>query len=255
MSKITVDHFKHISFADPQENIFYDDVLLAQAEASQVGSSDRQLGNTLRLWESPVYFIVLGRTGKVEEDLNIQAVQTDAIPVLRRSSGGGTVVQGPGCLNFSFILSKNSHPGLPDLRKSYHVILEGVLTLLMDMGVDAGFRPISDLALTDGEKKFSGNAQRRGREFILHHGTILYDFDLDLISRYLAIPRDIPEYRKGRPHRDFIANIPLSSVKLAQAFKKYFTNSNSMFTAVPALHEIELMKNLSETRSPLLKIQ
>lgn len=247
MDKIIVDHFKDISFADPEENILYDDVLLALAEQGQIG-------NTLRLWESPVYFVVLGRTGKAEEDLHIPALKTDKIPVLRRSSGGGTVVQGPGCLNFSFIISKDQPKELADLRKSYHIILEGVLALLKELGVDAGFRPISDLALIEGDKKFSGNAQKRGRQFILHHGTILYDFDLSLVSRYLAIPKDIPEYRKGRPHQDFITNLPLNSKKLCAGFKKYYTKSQTSFSATPSSQEKEQMEKFLELRSPLLII-
>ncbi len=247
MSNITVDYFKHVSFADPQDNILYDDVLLSLAEQGL-------LGNTLRIWESPLYFIVLGRTGKVEEDLHLPAIKTDAIPVLRRSSGGGTVVQGPGCLNFSFIIAKDSHKDLNDLRKSYHIILEGVLALLKDLGIDATFRPISDLAIVEGDKKFSGNAQRRGRQFILHHGTILYDFNLSLVSRYLAIPRDIPEYRKGRTHLDFITNLPLMANKLLGEFKKTYTTSETIFSATPTSQEKEQLEKFLELRSPLLTI-
>jgi lipoate-protein ligase A len=140
MIPIRVDHFKDISFADPSENILYDDVLLSLAE-------EGKLGNTLRIWESPVYFVVLGRTGKVEEDLDLENLKADAVPVLRRSSGGGTVVQGAGCLNYSFVLSKETTPALNDLRGSYHIILEGVLTLLSNLNINAVFRPISDLAL------------------------------------------------------------------------------------------------------------
>lgn len=247
MDKIIVDHFKDVSFADPQENILYDDALLSLAE-------NEKIGNTLRIWESPVYFIVLGRTGKVEEDLHLPALRTDKVPVLRRSSGGGTVVQGPGCLNFSFIISKDDPKGLSDLRKSYHIILEGVLALLKDLGVEASFRPISDLAVIHGDKKFSGNAQKRGRKFILHHGTILYDFDLSLISRYLTVPRDIPEYRKGRPHQDFITNLPLNSKKLCEAFKKYYATSQTLFSATPSSQEKEQLEKFLELRPPLLSI-
>jgi len=216
MDKLRIDHFEDLSLPTARANILYDEVLLALAEQGQ-------LGNTLRLWESSVYFIVLGRTGKAEEDLVGPAVRSQGVPVLRRSSGGGTVVQGPGCLNFSFILSKDLHPRLADLRASYQVILDGIIAVLKKEGIEAAFHPISDLALAGNEMKFSGNAQKRGRKFILHHGTILYDFDLPLISKLLAMPKDIPEYRKARSHEKFATNIPLELNRFKADLFQHFT--------------------------------
>ncbi len=246
MNKIVVNHFKNISFADPNENILYDDVLLAMAE-------EGLLGNTLRIWESPIYFVVLGRTGKVEEDLNHETLRKDVVPVLRRSSGGGTVLQGAGCLNFSFILSKEDNSDLVDLRRSYHVILEGVLALLKELRISAVFRPVSDLALADNEKKFSGNAQRRGRQFILHHGTILYDFDLPLVSRYLTMPHDVPKYRRGRSHGDFITNIPVSKKDLLERFHYSYCPVNQDIVSKPTSVEHKRLSKLLQLRSPLVK--
>jgi len=207
---------RDISFPTPQENITFDDVLLNLAEKHEAGEY-------LRFWESPSVFVVLGRIGRAEIDVNATNTKTDGIPVLRRSSGGGTVVQGPGCLNYSLILSKQKHPELNDLRKSYEWISAKVISSLHQAGVEAYFRPISDMATGLNEKKFSGNAQRRGKHYVLHHGTILYDFDLSLISRYLNMPQDIPEYRKHRPHTDFVTNVPI----VVQAFKDHLAQAFS----------------------------
>lgn len=246
MNTIAVSHFKDISFANPSENILYDDVLLTMAEEGLTG-------NTLRIWESPICFVVLGRTGKVEEDLNFETLRKDAVPVLRRSSGGGTVLQGAGCLNFSFILSKEVNSDLADLRRSYHVILEGVLTVLRELKISAVFRPISDLALAHSEKKFSGNAQRRGRKFILHHGTILYEFDLALVSRYLTMPQDVPQYRKGRSHADFIANIAVSRKDLLARFQSAYCPIGQNIISKPTAIEYQRLNKLLQLRSPLVK--
>jgi lipoate-protein ligase A len=206
---------RDISFPTAQENIAFDEVLFNLAEKHEAGEY-------LRFWESSKVFIVLGRIGRGEADVNAIHTQEDGIAVLRRSSGGGTVVQGPGCLNYSLILERQKHPELNDLRKSYEWISAKVIEALACAGVKAYFRPTSDLATGLGEKKFSGNAQRRGRRYVLHHGTILYKFDLSLISRYLNMPQDIPEYRKHRPHTDFVTNIPLDprifKDHLAEAF-------------------------------------
>ena len=94
---------KDISFETPQENILFDEVLLSLAE-------QKKSGEVLRFWESDKFFIVLGRTSSPVNDIHISAAVHDKIPVLRRSSGGGTVLQGKGCLNYSLILSKETHP-------------------------------------------------------------------------------------------------------------------------------------------------
>ena len=87
--------------------------------------------------------------------------------------------------------------------------------------MEAYFKPISDMATDPGEKKFSGNAQRRAKYHILHHGTILYKFDLSLISRYLNMPQEIPEYRKHRSHTDFVTNVRIDP----QVFKNQLARS------------------------------
>lgn len=206
---------KDISFQTPAENLLFDDVLLDLAEHDD-------LGEALRFWESPQTFIVLGRTSKPGSDIHLDTVKRENILVLRRSSGGGTVVQGRGCLNFALILSKEIHPEVALLRRSYQFILGKMIEALDTLGIKAIFKPVSDLALSDNEKKFSGNAQKRGRRFILHHGTILYDFDLALIQKYLTIPQEIPEYRRGRPHLDFVANIRVNPAELKNAIAKAF---------------------------------
>lgn len=205
---------KDISFQSPEENILYDEVLLHLAEKGRPGE-------ILRFWESPEMFVCLGRICK-EEDLKAEKIAQEHIPVLRRCTGGGTVLQGKGCLNYSLILSKAHDPQINDLRKSYQGILNKVIDALRRLNVEAVFYPVSDIALAEDHKKISGNAQKRSRKFILHHGTILYDFDLGVIERYLRMPKDIPEYRQGRSHSDFVTNVPLSAVDIKAALKDVF---------------------------------
>jgi len=224
---------RDISFPTPQENITFDEVLWRLAEKHEAGEY-------LRFWESSKIFVVMGRIGRAEIDVNAIHAKKDNIPVLRRSSGGGTVLQGPGCLNYTLVLSKQKHPELNDLRQSYQWISAKVIEALASAGVEAYFRPMSDLAIGTDEKKFSGNAQRRGKHYILHHGTILYKFDLSLISRYLNMPKDIPEYRKRRSHTDFVTNIPIDphvfKDHLAQIFLASVLQS-------PGAEELSLVAN------------
>jgi len=103
--------FHNVSFPDPIDNILYDEVLLNLAERGELKES-------FRLWESPTVFIVLGRAQNLEQEIFEDKVKEDQVPVLKRISGGGTVVQGPGCLNFTFILSKDTDACLADINKS-----------------------------------------------------------------------------------------------------------------------------------------
>ena len=199
-----------LSFPDPEQNLFYDDELLCKAD--KAGG-----GEVLRFWESPRIFVVMGRACDEALDVHADVCRKEGVPVLRRSSGGGTVVQGPGCLNFSLVLSKAGHPDLASITRSYVYILKKTIGALKASGVEAEFRPVCDLVVPAGEKKFSGNAQRRGRSYILHHGTILYGFDLSLAVRYLKLPPSMPDYRQARPHVDFITNVNLDISRFKEA--------------------------------------
>ena len=232
---------RDISFDDPAENILFDEVLLDLAEKN--GGPE-----VLRFWESPVLFIVLGRICKLEHDVKKEQTTRDHIVVLRRCSGGGTVLQGPGCLNYSLILSKDKNPSLRDLRHSYEVILGQIVKALASRGIESIFLPICDIALKNNQMKFSGNAQKRGKNFILHHGTILYNFDLKAIGQYLQMPTSIPEYRRGRSHDQFVTNLNLSKKEIKDALKTTFfiETENHGHSAI----EKEMLAKVLETRNP-----
>ena len=232
---------KDFSFETPQENILYDEVLLQLAQKQNAGE-------VLRFWESSKIFIVLGRIGKEQEDIDLRQARQDKIAVLRRTSGGGTVLQGPGCLNFTLVLDKGRHTDLADLRKSYAWISSKVIDALKMGGVKAVFRPISDIALAGSEKKISGNAQHRSKNFILHHGTILYNFDLKLISHYLKMPKDIPDYRQSRPHADFIANAPIQAIPFKQALAGIFSLKTQEKLQHPSPQEVLALQELLDKR-------
>ena len=77
----------------------------------------------LRVWESPARVVVLGRSGVVARDVEADACAADRVAIVRRDSGGGAVVLGPGCLNYSLVLSLGRRPQLRDVRASYRQIL------------------------------------------------------------------------------------------------------------------------------------
>src|SRR5687768_10885381 len=98
------------------ENLALDEALLLQAESGDAGE-------VLRLWEWPELAIVLGSGCKLHDDVEADACRADGVPVLRRSSGGGTVLLGRGCLCFSLVLAFDRDPTLTEVRSSYAYIL------------------------------------------------------------------------------------------------------------------------------------
>jgi lipoate-protein ligase A len=167
-------------------------------------------GPLVTIWEATQPLVVVGRSGRISEHVHLEACEADDVVVLRRESGGGTVVLAPGCLNYAVVLSLVSSPHLIDVAESFRVILGRVARGLAVPGLSIAGG--TDLAL-DG-RKVSGNAQRRGRRAVLHHGTLLYGFDPALASRYLREPTRQPAYRAGRRHVDFVANLPLPAATL-----------------------------------------
>ena len=173
----------------PEENLAFDDELLAGGR------------EVLRLWESPRPFVVLGRSCRVETDVDVEACKAEGVPVLRRSSGGGTVLLAPGCLNYALVLSMEARPGLMNVSSSYSLILGAVVEA---MGV-AGLA-VEGTDLVVAGRKVAGCAQRRSGGWLLHHGTILCEgVELGQIGRLLQEPPRQPSYRAGRSHAAFLA--------------------------------------------------
>ncbi len=191
-------------------NLALDEALLLEADAGRGG-------DLLRIWhlESPA--VVLGAGGSVALDVDEAACVTDGVPILRRSSGGGTVLLGRGCLCFSLILSYAREPALTEIGSSYALILNRIRDCLTPLQPDIERAGTSDLAV--GGRKVSGNAQQRKRAHLLHHGTLLYNYDLASIGRYLRTPERQPEYRAGRTHLDFVMNLPATGDDLIRRLR------------------------------------
>ena len=154
-----------LTFPDPASNLACDEALVEVLDQTQSNSG------ILRVWEPINHFVVLGYANKVVTEVNSKACEARDIPILRRSSGGGAVLQGPGCFNYSLILP-NNWADLESISGSYRFILEHHRKLIEPIiGKTVQIQGISDLAI-DGQK-FSGNAQNRKRRLILFHGTIL----------------------------------------------------------------------------------
>jgi len=193
----------------PAENLALDEALLEEAE--QAGSPRE----VLRLWESPQPIVVVGRSSKVDVEVHRDQCRQRYIPILRRSSGGASIVAGPGCLMFSVLLSYQQRPVLRMIDQAHCYVLGMTCRALAKLTPGVEHRGTSDLVLAG--RKCSGNSLRCKRNHLLYHGTLLYQFPLELIGNCLARPPREPEYRKGRSHADFVTNLPADAEQLRHA--------------------------------------
>jgi lipoate-protein ligase A len=192
------------------ENLALDEALLLEAD-------ERTGGEVLRLWEWPHAAVVLGAGGRLAEDVDEAACRRDGVAIARRASGGGTVLLGPGCLLFSLVLAQDGAPPLAQILPSYQFILGRMRAALADAVPDVELVGTSDLARA--ALKFSGNAQQRKRRYLLHHGTLLYGFDVERVGRYLRQPARQPDYRRRRAHEAFLMNLPLTRQELERRLR------------------------------------
>jgi lipoate-protein ligase A len=188
---------------------------LALDEALLLAAEEDGAGPTLRLWEPPGYAVVLGASGRLADEVRRDACHADGVPVYRRSSGGGTVVLGPGVVNVAVVLPLDLDPRLAAVETAQVLVLERFAAALRALGPPVAVRGSGDLTV-DG-RKVAGSAQRRLRRHVLIHATLLNTLDLGCIPRYLAEPRRQPSYREGRSHADFLANLGLPPEALRDA--------------------------------------
>ncbi len=201
-----------LTLRSPLENIALDEALLDSCAQDEIDE-------TLRFWESPDYCVVLGVSNTMAESVNRDICERDHVPIVRRSSGGGAVLIGPGCLNYSLVLSIAKQPNLAFIDSTNQYILEKqkyAIKSYFDLDIES--QGISDLAIKS--RKISGAAQKRTRTHVLFHGTYLYNFKIVSIAKYIPNPIKQPEYRKNRDHEEFVKNLSVDPDELKSALKQ-----------------------------------
>ncbi len=191
-----------------------DEALLLIAEertSSEAGASE-----FIRVWEFDHPTVIVGRSSRVNDEVDVDFCRNQAIPIFRRCSGGATVVGGPGCLMYSVVLDLSLRPALARIDVTHQFVMQHLQTAVnrqfSDAEETAQFQGTCDL--TFANRKFSGNSMRMARNHLLYHGTLLYDADLATVARCLCYAPRQPDYRAERAHAEFITNINVDPVQL-----------------------------------------
>jgi lipoate---protein ligase len=145
--------------------------------------------------------IVMGLSNQIESLLNLDEVRKDKIDIIKRFSGGGTVIIDPNTLFITFIMNKEDVDIAP--------FPEPILRWACEIYSTAWKIPNFHLKENDyciGERKCGGNAQYIRKDRFVHHTSFLWDYSKENM-RYLCLPEKRPRYRLDRSHEDFLTTI------------------------------------------------
>ena len=134
------------------------------------------------LWQNE-NTIVVGRNQNTIEEINSKAVKEKEVNVVRRMSGGGAVYHDFGNINYTFITRSDD-----DSKHNFKKFTRPIIDALDSLGIKAEFTGRNDITIDD--KKISGNAQYYYQNKMLHHGTILFDVNPDILKDVLNVKAD-----------------------------------------------------------------
>jgi len=141
----------------------------------------------LRFWGWTEPTLVLGSNQAVANELDLEAVRRHGFTIVRRLSGGGTMLAEPGkTITWSLVTPLQPVAGMSFVESFAHLDRWAVETL-RSLGVDAGYRPINDIVSPAG--KIAGAAQARRRGALVHHVTMAYSMDQALLRELIRIGR------------------------------------------------------------------
>lgn len=161
---------------------------LALDEAILIAKSKGFIQNTVRFLHFSPPAALVGFHQSVEDELRVKFCQENGIDINRRITGGGAIFFDPSQLGWELIASK-ANPKIPDkVEELYQKICDATIRGLEKLGIDAAFRPKNDIEI-DGRKISGTGGAEEGRAF-LFQGTLLMDFDVDMMLKALRIPTE-----------------------------------------------------------------
>lgn len=149
----------------------------------------------------PSEAIVMGISAKPEEVINFNKMQEEPIPLIRRFSGGGTVLIDENCVMATFICNQ-AELGVPCFPQPVFRWSEAFYRPVFE-GFEFSLRE-NDYVIN--HRKFGGNAQYMMKNRWLHHTSFLWDYSPEKMD-YLKMPSKRPQYRQQRSHSEFLCKL------------------------------------------------
>lgn len=134
------------------------------------------------LWQNE-NTVVVGRNQNTIEEINSDSIKEKDVNIVRRMSGGGAVYHDLGNINYTFITKADDNS-----KHNFKKFTRPVIDALETLGIKAEFTGRNDITIDD--KKISGNAQYYHQNKMLHHGTILFNVDGNILKDVLKVRAD-----------------------------------------------------------------
>ncbi|MFZ4893640.1 lipoate--protein ligase family protein [Plantibacter sp. Mn2098] len=172
----------HSEAVPPRLHLALDEVL-----TNEVGEGRR--GPTLRIWEWDESAVVIGSFQSLKNEVDLENAEKFGFDVVRRVSGGGAMLMAKGAIiTYSLYVPAELVSGMT-FADSYAFLDDWVLQALRSLGIEATYQPLNDITSPSG--KIGGAAQKRlGNGAVLHHVTMSYDMDGELMAKVLRIGRE-----------------------------------------------------------------
>lgn len=170
------------------------------------------------LWQN-YNTIVVGKYQNTSEEINQDYVDAHRIRVARRLSGGGAVYHDRGNLNYTFIVGQEKNPEF-----DFSLFSVPVINALKKFGIEAELNGRNDISING--KKFCGNSQYSKKKRLLHHGCIMLDSNLDIVSEALRVKEAKFESKSVKSVQSRVTTInanapePLSMDEFKEALKE-----------------------------------
>jgi|SRR5690554_1710989 len=190
------------------------------------------------LWQNTPSIIV-GRNQNVFEEVNLDYIVKNHIPLIRRNSGGGTVYHDLGNLNFTFITQSKGN------INNYKRMTEKIRTALNKLNIPIEFIEKSDMKINN--LKVSGNSQYLFKDKLLHHGTLLFDANLEHLNNAIKQKNESIESIGVKSNRSVVANLKDYTELSIDALKTYLLDeivgpNNIIELSSTDIKKIELLK-------------
>ena len=174
-----------------------------------IDTAREQQRSLCSVYRVPETMVVMGRGSKADQELRLDRIALDAVPVYRRRGGGCTVVLDSGNIVVAFATPQH---GISDSGLLIRQHADYIISSLQQLGLSGLKRQgISDIVQRQENRllKISGSCVYRPKGLFFFSATLLVGADLALIDRYTTHPPREPTYRQGRSHEDFVGNLAL----------------------------------------------
>jgi lipoate-protein ligase A len=184
------------------ENMAIDEAIFKSCQEKKSPPTIRVYG-----WTPPA--VSLGYFQKAENAVDLEACKRRGVDVVRRLSGGRAVLHHRE-LTYSIICREGTPPFGGSVLKTYKTISQCLIGALKQINLNVEwiasrdkhipsqsqdktsscFSSPSWYEITVGGKKICGSAQKRGDGVLLQHGSLLIEYDPELLAEVLVSRKD-----------------------------------------------------------------